>query len=176
MLLVLLQISTTMPRQAPEPCDSLLGVASTRVVDTLGDFSICLPGRYNMKIVSGGHVWSGAAGSSHHPPLGVEVVDDSASRTLQAQSEFCREPINTNECDDYPRIDSVAAVYDSAGIRPFLIETAQESGTSYGFDHIPYLQIMAARPGSGWVIITIGGTKEEAGLIALMARSLQWTH
>ena len=43
------------------------------------------------------------------------------------------------------------------------------------FDHHSILQITVAQPAHGWLIITLLGSRESAGLITRIAQTLRWT-
>jgi len=171
MWLALLQVA--LAPSAPTPaCDSLLGVTSSRIVDSLGGFDICVPGKYRLRTYPTGHLWDGPG---RHPLITVQV-DTVAPPTMQSRAEslqaFTR---NDGRCFDCTTTDSLTFFEDSTGPMRYRIETAFLSGGYSGLSRAPVFSLVAARSEKAWVVITVLGLSAESrDMVDRIGNSVRW--
>jgi hypothetical protein len=142
------------------------------VVDTLGQFRICLPLRYGLKVISEGHIWTGW-GPHEYPLMGVRIQIDSVPPTLQADIDRLNVP-EGYRCTDCPRYERRMLREDTTGNHLILVETALAMG---GFTHSqghPVARVVRALSPNRWLVIDLLGYRASADLLDRIVTTLQW--
>jgi hypothetical protein len=171
MWLVLFQIGIAAPSMPGPSCDSLLGVAASRVADSLGGFDICLPGEYRMRTYPTGHLWMG---SGRQPTLVIRV-DSVPPPTIRLQAKEFQELLSKGgRCEDCIAFDSLTYVDDSTGPRRQQFETALISGGFVGHYRDPVFQIIAEQNPLRWVTIRLQGLHGTTEMVDRIGRSVRW--